>query len=469
MWAAIVLLLVGGPERPALHTSAIAPSSAARFVHANVDTAVARAFSASARAHYSRATADAPKREEREGGQARETIAAIQVHGNTVTRDDEVRRLAGIEIGAPVDANTVEEVAARLRTAKRFDDVRVLKRFASIEDPSQILLVIIVDEGPVHIERTGDPANPTRVVRSHPLGLMVMPVLTREDGYGFTYGARLARQTVAGRNSRVSFPLTWGGERTAGADFEKTMEHAPVDRVLGGVAVSQRTNPFYEQNDTRQRVWARVERELVPAVRIGATAGWQHVSFTDLDDRFAQAGADVVLDTRVDPNLPRNAVFARASWEQLGFGRSDSPARIGHYVLDGRGYLGLFRQNVLAVRALRDAADRPLPPYLQPLLGGMANVRGFRAGTAAGDILVAYSAELIVPLTSPLSIGKVGLSVFADRGAVYDVGERLRDQTMKQGVGGGVWFSAAFLKLNIAVAHGRGSSTRMHVGANVSF
>ena len=423
MWAALFLLLVGGPERPTLHTAPVAAA-----------------------------------------WQGRETVAAIQVHGNTITKDDELRRLAGIEIGAVVDANTVDEVAARLRNAKRFDDVRVLKRFASIEDPSQILLVIIVDEGPVHIERTGDEVNPTRVVRSHPLGLMVMPVLTREDGYGFTYGARLARRTVAGRNSRLSFPLTWGGEKKAGADFEKTMEHAPVDRVIAGVAVSQRTNPFYEQDDNRQRAWVRIERELVPTLRVGATAGWQHVSFMDLDDRFAQAGADVVLDTRVDPNLPRNAIFARASWEHLG-----GPAQAGHYVLDARGYLGLFRQNVLAVRALRDAADSPLPPYLQPLLGGMANLRGFRAGTLAGDILVAYSAELIVPLTSPLSVGKIGLSAFADRGTVYDVGERLRDQTMKQGYGGGVWFSAAFLKLNIAVAHGRGSSTRMHVGANVSF
>ncbi len=423
MWAALFLLLVGGPEGPALHTAPVAAA-----------------------------------------GQGRETVAAIQVHGNTITKDDELRRLAGIEIGAVVDANTVDDVAARLRTAKRFDDVRVLKRFASIEDSSQILLVIIVDEGPVHIERTGDEVNPTRVVRSHPLGLMVMPVLTREDGYGFTYGARLARRTVAGRNSRLSFPLTWGGEKKAGADFEKTIEHAPVDRVIAGVAVSQRTNPFYEQDDNRQRAWVRVERELVPTLRVGATAGWQQVSFMDLDDRFAQAGADVVLDTRVDPNLPRNAIFARASWEHLG-----GPAQAGHYVLDGRGYLGLFRQNVLAVRALRDAADSPLPPYLQPLLGGMANLRGFRAGTLAGDILVAYSAELIVPLTSPLSVGKIGLSAFADRGTVYDVGQRLRDQTMKQGYGGGVWFSAAFLKLNIAVAHGRGSSTRMHVGANVSF
>jgi hemolysin activation/secretion protein len=99
----------------------------------------------------------------------------------------------------------------------------------------------------------------------------------------------------------------------------------------------------------------------------------------------------------------------------------------------------------------------------------MANLRGFRAGTAAGDTLVAYSAEVIVPLTSPLLVGKVGLSAFVDRGAVYNDGERLRDQPMREGYGGGVWFSAAFLRLNIVVAHGRGSSTRVHVGGNVSF
>ena len=65
MWAAIVLLLLGGPEPPSL------------------------------------------------AWQGHETVAAIQVHGNTVTKDDEVRRLAGIEIGAVVEANTVDEVAAR--------------------------------------------------------------------------------------------------------------------------------------------------------------------------------------------------------------------------------------------------------------------------------------------------------------------------------------------------------------------
>jgi len=40
---------------------------------------------------------------------------------------------------------------------------------------------------------------------------------------------------------------------------------------------------------------------------------------------------------------------------------------------------------------------------------------------------------------------------------------------VKEGFSGGVWFSAAFLKLTVAVAHGRGSSTRVHVSGNVSF
>ena len=42
----------------------------------------------------------------------------------------------------------------------------MLKRFASIADPSEILIVIIVDEGAVHIEMTGDQALPTKVVQN---------------------------------------------------------------------------------------------------------------------------------------------------------------------------------------------------------------------------------------------------------------------------------------------------------------
>ena len=394
-----------------------------------------------------------------------ETVAAIQVHGNTATPDDEVRKLAGIEIGVRVEADTVEKTIERLKAAKRFEHVDVLKRFASIADPSQILLVIVVDEGPVKIVATHDASQPFRVTRTHRwLNLMVMPVLSREDGYGFAYGARFARPGVAGKDSRLSFPLTWGGDKRAGAEIETSIPRGPIDRLSGGVAISRRTNPFFERDDDRTTVWVRGERQLVPGVRVGATGGWQRLSFLGSTDRFASGGADVLVDTRIDPVLPRNAVYAKAGWEHLAIGPG-----VNRVELDARGYLGLFRQNVIAVRALRRDADRPLPPALQPLLGGMSNLRGFAAGTAVGDTLVATSAELIVPLSSPISVARLGVSAFVDAGTAYAKGARFRDQTLKQGYGGSVWFSAAFLRMNIAVAHGRDSSTRLQLGANITF
>jgi outer membrane protein assembly factor BamA len=392
---------------------------------------------------------------------ASETIVAVQIHGNTLTPDDEIRRLAAIDVGAAVDEHTIDAVAERLRATHRFESVQVLKRFASIADPSQVLLVIIVDEGPVKIERTGNPDQPTRVSKAGGTRIMFLPVLTAEDGYGLTYGARFAWPQPIGQNSRVAFPLTWGGEKRAAAEIEKLFTGAAIDRVSAGASLSRRTNPFFDRDDDRTRVWIRGERQLARAVRAGGTLGWQRAAFDNSVDHFGHAGVDVVLDTRVDPIVPRNAVFARAAWERIG--------GANRFDVDARGYVGLVGQAVLAARALRSDADRPLAPYLKPLAGGMANLRGFAAGTAAGDSILATSAELIVPLTSPLSFGRVGVNAFVDAATAYDKGQRLRDQEWKQGIGGGVWFSAAFVRLNVAIAHGRGSSTRVHVGANVSF
>jgi len=74
-----------------------------------------------------------------------------------------------------------------------------------------------------------------------------------------------------------------------------------------------------------------------------------------------------------------------------------------------------------------------------------------------------------VPLTSPLDIGKIGVNAFVDTGTVYDKGGRLADQTFKRGFGGGVWLSAAIVRINFAVAHGIGGTTRVHVGGSLSF
>lgn len=402
-----------------------------------------------------------------------EVVAEIRVHGNLTMSDQDVVQLAGMKIGAAVSASTTDEVAERLRATKRFHQVDVLKRFASITDPSQIVIVIIVDEGPVKIQLTGDASRPTEVVRTHAPRVLFFPLLSAEDGYGVTYGAQFALPEPAGKGSRLSIPLTWGGDKRAEVELQKDFDRGAVSRVSAGASISRRTHPFFEQDEDRGRIWARAERDVVHSLRVSATAGWQHVSFLpaqasfagDASSHFAHVGGDVVVDTRIDPMLARNAVYGRAAWEHLAFANDG----INHTELDGRGYLGLFGQTVLVVRGLRDDADKPRPVYLEPMLGGIDNLRGFRAGTAIGDTLVATSAELRIPITSPLSFGKMGLMAFVDSGAVYSKGQRLVDQTFKRGVGGGIWFSAAFVRFNVAVAHGLGASTRVHVGGSLSF
>jgi outer membrane protein assembly factor BamA len=441
MWAALVVILLAGPKGPALQT----PQGPAL--------------------------------------QTAETVAAIQIQGNTATPDEEMRRLADVRVGMPFDETTTEAVAARLRAAKRFERVEVRKRFASIADPSQITLVIIVDEGPVKIVMTGDADAPTRVERKRLPNILVLPILGREDGYGVTYGARLTLPDPhwMGTRSRITFPLTWGGTKQAAIDLEKRIDGGIIDRVTAGASVSRRTNLAFDQDDDRARLFVRGEHEFNRVLRLGATTGWQRASFEGVADQFAQIGGDVVLDTRVDPILARNAVYGRASWEHLSFGNGplSAPSQPDGYTgyqgsasrttLEGRGYLGLVGQAVLEGRVLREDSDRPLPPYLQPQLGGLSTLRGFRTGSFVGDTLVAMSAEVVLPLTSPIKLGKFGVSAFVDRGAVYGKGERFGDQTLQEGYGGGVWFAAAFLRLNIAVAHGRGATTRVHVGGNVTF
>ena len=401
--------------------------------------------------------------------QSQEVVTDIRVQGNVLTPDDEMRRLTGVEIGAPFTADMPGMVTARLKATRKFKSVDVLKRYASIEDASQIVLVVIVNEGAVKLETFDDLTEPARVVRRRGFGVLWLPLVDFEDGYGFSYGVQLARTNVAGANSRLSFPLTWGGQKQAGAQLEKIFDRGPLTRIETGAAMSSRTNPFFDEDDTRDRLWVRAERAVGSPLRVGATAGWQHVSFITATDRFTHVGADVTFDTRLDPMLARNAVYARASIEHFDFQHAGAATRTE---FEGRGYIGLVGQHILVLRALRQDSDVPLPPYLQPMLGGMANLRGFRAGSAVGDTLVAGAAEIRAPLTSPLSIGKAGVSAFVDIGTIYSKGEQLAGRHFSRGFGGGVWFAATVVRLNLVVAHGdhgAGGGTRVHFGTTLTF
>jgi outer membrane protein assembly factor BamA len=398
--------------------------------------------------------------------QVAEILGEVRVHGNHTTPDADILSLAGLTIGAPVTDALLNDAAARLRASGRFDNVDVRKRYRSIERPEDVLVIIVVDEV---AGVTSDDLTPGPLKRMRSLG-MWLPVLDYADGYGFTYGARVSFVDALGKRSRISMPLTWGGERKAGIEVERSFRSGPFTRIEGGGFINRRKNPHYDLSDTRRQVHARVERAWASsAIRVGGGARLTRVRFGGSEETYVVPSVDVTVDTRTDPAFPRDAIHATAAVEQLRFQADRTVVRT---TTDVRGYVGLFGSSVLALRAMNVRSDAPLPPYEQPLLGGVSTVRGFDFGYRVGDNLAAYSAELRIPVTSPVSMGRLGVKAFIDAGTVYASGLPLRGQRFDRGAGGGVFMSWAVIRMGLDIAWPMTTSThspRWHFGLGVSF
>ncbi len=404
--------------------------------------------------------------------QPAEKIVDIRVHGNHITSDADVIKLSALIKGDPFTDATIANAKKALRQTGMFDDVDVLKRFASIDDMSQIVVMLVVNEGPVKIEMPDVPgAEPKIVRRGFGDRFMYMPIIDAEDGYGWRYGVRVALARPVGKGSRLSFPFTWGGERRAAAELEHTFARG---RLQFGGALTSRENPFYKVRDDRRTAWSRAEIRA-GRLHFGATGKLDHITFgaADKTDRVEETvksiGADAVLDTRLDPLLPRNAIYVKSSVERLFPEIRTGSGALYRTRIDANGYLGLIGQSVLAVRAIREDASETMSPYFKSMLGGTANLRGFHAAEFVGDTLVAGSVELRAPFTSPIEVAKTGFRMFADAGTVYDKGQRYKDQTLKQGFGAGLFLSAPVFILNLDVAHGKSSGTRVYFGGGFAF
>jgi hemolysin activation/secretion protein len=158
-------------------------------------------------------------------------------------------------------------------------------------------------------------------------------------------------------------------------------------------------------------------------------------------------------------------VHASVGWDRVAF----QTGHAGQWTADVRGYIATFGATVLALRAQVVETDAPLPASEQPLLGGTATLRGYRTGHRAGDNLASGSAELRVPLTSPLTVARFGVKAFVDVGSTWRASEPLRGQPFERGIGGGVYAGVAALVLNLDVAWAESGRARGHVGLGVTF
>ena len=392
-------------------------------------------------------------------------VGEVRVHGNHTTPDADVLGIVGDVVGKPATDQLIAEIEGKLEKSGRFDGIEIRKRFRSIENPDDVLLMVIVDEFPGidELDITGGKV-PGPMRRFWSSG-MFMPILHSEDGYGFTYGARASFVDRLGPRSRVSIPLTWGGERQARVQVERSFESGPIERLAGDYGLGRRENPHYGIADRRVSFGARAESAPERWLRFGVGGRRDAVEFGSVEDTVSRIGGDVTVDTRVDPAFPRNAVHATFGIDRVRF----DAGRANQKKVDARGYVGLFKQLVLAVRGVSITTDTPLPDYEHNLLGGAANLRGYDAGYKAGDNLAAASAELRIPLTSPLRVGRFGVKAFVDWGTIYGVGDKLSDQTFDRGIGGGVYLHLTLLSASLDVARSREGNTRVHFGMGVTF
>ena len=393
--------------------------------------------------------------------QQSERIAEILVHGNHTTPDVDIQSLSALALGQDASEDRLRDAERKIRATGRFQAVELRRRYLSIADPSAILIVIIVDEYPAVRAADLTPGPMKKIAGAG----MWLPILHREDGYGLTYGARYSLNDILGDRSRISVPLTWGAERRVAVEAERLFD-GPITIVRGAVSLHRQVNPHFHLPDRRREARVEAERIITDWLRVGASARTASVSFGDAyDARHTAGGGHAVIDTRIDPTFPRNAVYVRLEWERLAF----QAARANRWQADTRAYLGIVGSTVLALRGQLATSTIALPPAEQQLLGGSSSLRGYRAGHRSGDNLAAATIEIRQPLNSPLSLGRFGVKAFVDVGTAWSADGRLRHQRFERGIGGGVYLGGGPFLMDLDVAWPENPKPRVHVGLSVSF
>ena len=396
------------------------------------------------------------------------------MHGNAAVPDAEVLRIAGIDVGTALGADAAAAIEKRLKDSGRFDTVQVRVRQRSLSDPTDVAVVLLVHEkAGVVVSAAGTIERPiSKRITSR---VMFLPILSYADGYAFTYGVRFSTVDLLGAGERLSVPLTWGGTRRAALEAERTFDRGPFTRIFASGAIWQRENPRHEIDDRRLELKGRIERNFAQILFTGVEASRATVDFGALDDRLWTVGADVAVDTRGNPAFPSNALYGAARWNALNVTPGDTAAgairgRINRYTLDGRGYLRLIGQPVLAGRVRYTTADAALPIYERWLIGGSDTLRGFGTGDFEGDKALVASAELRVPITSVVSGGRFGAIAFFDAAKVTNYGLKLKDAEWARGAGAGVFLIASVIRLNLDVAKSLdGGGARAHFSSGFSF
>ena len=141
-------------------------------------------------------------------------IASIRVHGNPTVPDEEILRIASVSPGEPFGEDVGAQIEKRLLANGRFETAEVRVRYRTLDATGDVALVIVVRER-----------------RSLPGRFMIAPIFKISDEYGLTYGAAIAAVDTFVEGGRITFPLSWGGERRAAMETDFPIGELALGRI----------------------------------------------------------------------------------------------------------------------------------------------------------------------------------------------------------------------------------------------
>jgi len=375
-------------------------------------------------------------------------ISEIRFHGNHSIPDEELLELIGIDPGNSYSESLVQRIEEQLKRCGRFESYEIRKRYQGLSLDSPVVLIISVREK-IPVKKK----------------FMFFPVISMTDEYGWTFGAKITSIDLFGLGERITYPLTLGGVDQASAHglFPLDRDYSTLIRAEFGI--SSRNNPRFLVSDRRTEAAIGFQKNIWKT-RLNFDIGWTDVQFGEVGDRLGSVGAGWTVDFRKQEVLPRNAFYAEIGWRRSNI--LDGGGHFNQFSADIRGYKSLGRL-VLAAQVAYLGADRMLPDYQKPFLGGAGTLRGWKAGSFVGDNRLIGSAELRFPVTSPVTPVKAGILGFFDTGTVWNHGTSLSQSRFYNGAGAGLFIFAFGLGFKVDVGYDLEKDVRVHFTTNFRF
>jgi len=363
------------------------------------------------------------------GGATRPYVERIEIHGNTKTRDDVIRREFDVVEGGPYSRILIERAKRRLERLGYFKTVKIGTRPGSA--PDRVVLDVAVEEdktgsffvmggysaatGPTaeislgdrNFLGTGDAAKTSitigQYVRGFDLGLTDPNAL----GPGLSLGANVFGNETLGGGYQSFNSTVYGARISAGT---------PINDQLGMSWIYS----IYNQGITLDPAAGTASLPIQQA----AAAGPMWVS---------SVGPSVVYTTVDNPKNPTDGVRVQSNNEFAGLGGA---AKFARSTEDARYYHEIFGDVVGMVRAQSGYATPwggSQLPLLNGFFGGPQLVRGFAPngfgprditpGTTqdnvGGNVYWTTSAELQAPMPLVTPDARLKVALFADAGSLW--------------------------------------------------